>query len=366
MARFGIDATSVSTEGKGEARTQRKAVEALAGGGHEIVAFVACEEARELLTAGGAECVLVRARPALAWEQLGIPSAFARHRLDAFLTTTERPPARGPRRVVVWFFELPVHRIEQNRLHGAGLYQRASDLVTRSLWKRGLRHTARILTGSRATADELVRVLPEVAGRVRIAYPGLDEQFAPGPGADGGPYVFHLGSSDPRDNTETAVAAFALARARIAAPVRLVVAGGLGERRAAIEREAERLELGAALELRGRVSDEELRDLYRGAAAYLDASLFEGFGYQVLEAMACGAPVVASKATSIPEIVGEAGLLCDPTSAEELADALARVLADDALADDLRRRGLERAAEFRWERTAGALSEALEEAAGAA
>jgi glycosyltransferase involved in cell wall biosynthesis len=117
----------------------------------------------------------------------------------------------------------------------------------------------------------------------------------------------------------------------------------------------------ARAEYTGRVSDDELVRLYRGASAYVDASLFEGFGYQALEAMACGAPVVGSDATSVPEVVGDAGLLVDPRNPEALAEALVRVLSDAALAEELRRRGLERAREFTWERTADAFAELFEE-----
>jgi len=106
-------------------------------------------------------------------------------------------------------------------------------------------------------------------------------------------------------------------------------------------------------------SDEELVALYRGAAAYVDATLYEGFGFQPLEAMACGAPVVASSSTSIPEVVGDAAVLVDPRNAGALADALARVLEEDGLAADLRRRGLERAREFTWDRTVDALLELI-------
>ena len=98
----------------------------------------------------------------------------------------------------------------------------------------------------------------------------------------------------------------------------------------------------------GRVSDEELVALYRGALAFVDVPLYEGFGYQVLEAMACGAPVVASSTTSIPEVVGDAGLLCDPLDADAIAAALRRVLDDPG---DMRERGLAQAARFTWEKT---------------
>lgn len=342
MARLGIDATSVVPEGKGIARVQRRTVEALAAlGRHELVVFARHPE--ELSRA-----VRVADCPALRWEQLGLPRAFREHRLEALLTWTERLPVRGGGHYVVWLFEPPTHRIRQNRLAGAGAYQRASDVVTRALWKRSIRRAALVLTGSNATRDEI----RDVAPRARTLYPGLDAAFSPGPGGGQSRYVLHIASSDPRDDTETALAAFAEARRRLGSDVGLLVAGG---------RQVE----GEGVVSLGRVSDAELVELYRGAAAYLDCSLYEGFGYQVLEAMACGAPVVATRVTSIPEIVGEAGLLCEPRSPRDLADALVRVLADEALAADLRRRGGERAAQFSWERTARDLADAVDEVVAA-
>jgi glycosyltransferase involved in cell wall biosynthesis len=100
------------------------------------------------------------------------------------------------------------------------------------------------------------------------------------------------------------------------------------------------------------VDEETLVALYNLAAALVFPSFYEGFGLPVLEAMACGTPVVAANAASLPEVVGDAGLLVDPHSPEALADAIARVLDDRALAADLRVRGLERAQQFTWERTA--------------
>jgi glycosyltransferase involved in cell wall biosynthesis len=322
---IGIDATAVSPEGKGISRVMRGAAEALAGRGADVVALVRPGVRVE------ARSEPVRLRPAVLWEQVGL--ARAARRFDAVLTPTERLPVVPGGRFVVWLYETPTRRLAAGR----GAYQRGSDLVTRALWKRSLRRAASVAAGSEATARELEEALPGL--RVRVIYPGLDPEFSPGAGPDEAPYVFHLGSSDPRDNSETVLRAVALARARTRTPVRLVVGGA-----------APRVDADA--EYTGRVSDDELVTLYRGAAAYVDASLYEGFGYQALEAMACGAPFVGSNATSIPEVVGDAGLLADPRDAEALADALLRVLSNPGLADELRRRGLERAREFTWERTA--------------
>jgi glycosyltransferase involved in cell wall biosynthesis len=320
---IGIDATAVSPAGKGISRVMRGVTEALARREVGVVALV-----REGVPIA-ARSEPVRARPAVLWEQVGL--ARAARRFDAVLTPTERLPVVPGGRFVVWLYETPARRLADAR----GAYQRGSDLVTRALWKRSLRRAAEVVAGSAATARELEEALPGL--RVRVIYPGLDPGFSPGEGPGREPYVFHLGSSDPRDNTETVLRAVAIARRRL--PIRLVVGGA-----------APRLEVD--VEYTGRVSDEELVTLYRGAAAYVDASLYEGFGYQALEAMACGAPFVGSNTTSIPEVVGEAGLLADPRDAEALAAALVRVLEEPGLAEELRRRGLERARAFTWERTA--------------
>ncbi|MDX6448542.1 MAG: hypothetical protein QOD08_1005 [Gaiellaceae bacterium] len=336
MARLAIDATAIVPQAKGIGRVARGTVEALAARGADVVALV------QPGTAVQAPSSVVRARPAVLWEQLGLRRAATKH--DAVLTFTERLPIGARGRFVVWLYELPSRRIDQNR--GAGAYQRGSDLVTRALWKRSLRRAWRVAAGSEATAQELRAALPGTD--VQVVYPGLDERFSPGEGRGGDRYVLHLGSNDPRDNTATVVRAFAAAREQAPGPLRLLVAGGASEPAA------------DGVEFLGRVSDEELVALYRGAGAYVDATLYEGFGYQPLEAMACGAPVVASNATSSPEVVGDAALLVDPLDADALAAALVRVLEEPALAEDLRQKGFERARAFTWERTAGALLDLIE------
>lgn len=334
--RLAVDATAVAPAAKGIGRAAKGTVEALAAGGVDVTALVRPGVALAAPTEA------VRARPALFWEQVGL--ARAARRFDAVLTFTERLPLVPGGRFVVWLYELPARRIDANR--GAGLYQRGSDLLTRALWKRSLRRAWRVAAGSETTARELRAALPDVD--VRVVYPGLDERFSPGEGRGGDRYVLHLGSADPRDNTATVLRAFRAVRHRISEPLRLLVAGGATG------------DSTDGVEFLGRVSDDELVALYRGAAAYLDAAVYEGFGYQPLEAMACGAPVVASNATSSPEVAGDAALLVDPLDAEALAAALVRVLEEPALVEDLRRKGFERARGFTWERTADALVELIE------
>ena len=321
----------ISPAGKGHARSERHAVEALAARHeHELVVFV-----REPTEIDGVEIVEVEPRLTIDWELRGLPAAAKRHRLDAFVTLSDRLPLAGGPPMLVWLFESPMHRIRANRESHAPLWHRSSDVLTASLWKRSLRRAAHVAFGSHATEREVLIDVPLAS--TSVVYPGVPPGFS----ADGEAkdrYVLHLGSNDPRDNTARAVEACRRAG------VRLVVVGGWS---------------GDGAEALGRVSDVELADLYRRAACFLDPTLYEGFGYGVLEAMASGTPVVASSATSIPEVVGDAGLLCDPRDVGALALAVGRVLDEPGLGNDLRARGLERAATFTWERTADGLSAAI-------
>ncbi len=342
LARIGVDGLMISPFGKGIARSQLHAVEALAARGeHELVVFVREPGASDLLAGNEVKVVPVTERLTIEWELHGMPRAARRHGLDAFLTLSERLPLAGGPPVVVWLFESPLHRIRTNRERHAPLWFRSSDILTQLLWKRSLERSAHVAMGSRATEREVLALIPSLGDRTSVVYPGVPPCFGPGPASTrrSEPYLLHLGSDDPRDNTEVAIEA---AR-RVG--VRLVVAGNATPR-------------GEA-EYVGRVTDEELASLYRGAVALIDPTLYEGFGYGVLEAMACGTAVVASNVTSIPEVVGDAALLCDPTDIDGFAAALERLLERPGLAAALRERAAVRAARFTWAATADGLARAL-------
>jgi len=332
MARVGFDGLMISPDGKGHARSELHAVEALsARGEHQLVVFV-----REPVEIDGVEVVRVDPRLTIDWELRGLEAAAKRHRLDGFVTLSERLPLAGDVPIVVWLFESPVHRIRANRESRAPLWNRGSDIVTAALWKRSLRRAAHVAFGSVATRDEVQAELSLPS--TSVVYPGVPPGFSPGPSTDRGTYVLHLGSNDPRDGTAIAVEACARAG------VRLLVVGGWR---------------GSGAESLGRVSDAELLDLYRGSLAFLDPTRYEGFGYGVLEAMASGTPVIASNVTSIPEVVGDAALLCDPRSVESFAAAVGRVVEDPDLRAGMTVRGLARAALFSWEKTGEGLAAAI-------
>ena len=228
----------------------------------------------------------------------------------------------------------------------------------------GLRASAevadRIIAVSRSTKDDIVRHLAVDPERVAVVPEGVDPSCRPLPRAEVeaalaplglvyGGYLLFLGTVEPRKNIGRLLDAVMKAGADVG-PLVLAGADGWGndELRPRI----------AELARRGRVRPlgyvpEALRPtLLGGARAFLYPSLYEGFGLPPLEAMACGTPVVTSDVSSLPEVVGDAALLIDPLDVDGLAGAIRRLWDDEALRRDLRARGLARAQEFTWERTA--------------
>ncbi|MBV9169166.1 MAG: glycosyltransferase family 4 protein [Chloroflexi bacterium] len=165
------------------------------------------------------------------------------------------------------------------------------------------------------------------------------------------PYILSVGSQQARKNLPTVVEAFARLHERHP-ETRLAIVGPSLWRYEGLREQLSRLRLQDAVVRLGSVPDPDLAALYAGASVFVLASLFEGFGLPVLEAMACGTPVVCSNTTSLPEVAGNAALLINPNDAQSLCDAIESVMCDSKLADLLRHRGRQRASEFSWESTA--------------
>jgi len=168
-------------------------------------------------------------------------------------------------------------------------------------------------------------------------------------------YLLYLGGFDQRKNVYTVLRAFALLSNK-QRQAKLVIAGKLPGRDSPLFPDprhlVRELELEESVIFTGWVAEEDKPALLSGAAAFVFPSLYEGFGLPALEAMACGIPVVASNRSSLPEVVGEGGILVEPTDVEALAEAMEVLLADDALRAELRQRALAQAAKFSWKQTA--------------
>ena len=236
-----------------------------------------------------------------------------------------------------------------------------------ALVSRTARSARLVVTDSEASRRDIIVNLKIPAERVRVVYLAADERFTPTPAPEdvnvrmryGLParYVLYLGGFDVRKNVATVLAACRRAAPAIGEGCPLVIAGRLptedtpftpNPRRLAQEYEMdERL-----VHFTGFVDDADKPALYRGAVAFVFPSRYEGFGLPPLEALACGTPVVGSNASSIPEVVGNAGVLRPPDDAEGMAEALAQLATNADFRAELSRRALAQATRFSWERTA--------------
>lgn len=165
------------------------------------------------------------------------------------------------------------------------------------------------------------------------------------------PYLLFVGSLQVRKNLPRLLNAYALVRQRIQTP-HLVLVGARIWRSHPIARTVAALNLEPYLQFTDFIPDEALPALYSAATLFLFPSLYEGFGFPVLEAMACGTPVVTSNLTSLPEVAGNAAFMVNPYDVSDIADAIQTVLTCPEVAAALRYRGLVQAARFSWERTA--------------
>lgn len=303
---------------------------------------------------GAGERVVLRAYPTafyapavqLAWLRLLLRGEV---RADVYFFPHYDAPLLLPPRSVVTVQDLIHFRVPEafpaTKRAAAGL-----------LLRRVASRARRILVSSSSTRTDLVERLPRSASRIEVIPLGVGGAMPDPLPADSGclpkvPFLLCVGNRKRHKNLRAAVETLALLREALP-DLRLVVAGRSFPEWQAVVRRARELGVGDRLEEREGASDAELGALYRGAEALLFPSYYEGFGLPLLEAMAAGCPVIASRRASIPEVVGEAALLVHPDDHRAMADAVLRLHRDPALRSELIRRGRDRAAQLPWERTA--------------
>lgn len=255
-------------------------------------------------------------------------------------------------------YVLTIHDMGMETLRHA--HPLAKRMYTKRLVPRIARKARLIITNSEYSKWEIVRYLGISEDRIRVTPLAASPKFRPmRRERTDDPYFLYVGNLEPRKNLERLIEAFARLPRK---DHRLVIVGNRWYRGHAAEEKAKSLGLNGRVQFMGYVPRAELPALFNNATAFVYPSLLEGFGLPIVEAMACGAPVIASNNSSLREIAGEAAVLVDPRSVEQITEALARVAEDNALRDELSSKGLARAADFSWERTASRTLDVYREA----
>ncbi|MBC7247341.1 MAG: glycosyltransferase family 4 protein [Actinobacteria bacterium] len=225
------------------------------------------------------------------------------------------------------------------------------------------RRAGRVIAVSRNTARDVERLWKIPPERIAVVHEGVSPRYAPVRERERvrevlsrhgleGPYFLYLGGFDPRKNLHVMLLAFKRFLLAHSASHRMVMAGDRRGFEAYLDGLVQELGLEEEVVFTGFLPEEDLPALYSGADAFICVSLYEGFGLPLLEAMACGTPVLASRTSSLPEVVGDAGLLVDPADADGIAGGMLKLVEDTRYREELAERGLARAASFTWDRAA--------------
>ena len=302
-------------------------------------------------------------------EQFHVPWVLHRERPDVFHAPHYVMPPAVRCRSIVTIHDC-VHLMFPQYLpnRAASLYVKAS------MWSAA-RRSRKILTVSEASKRDIIRFLNIPAEKVVVVYNAIDERFGVAPSDEAitrvreryqldHRFVLYVGNIKPHKNLVRLVEAFDRLRARGFDDLTLLIIGDEISKLPALRRAVHSHKLHKHVRFLGYLPDDTLAILYRLADVFVFPSLYEGFGLPPLEAMACGAPVVTSNVSSLPEVTGDAAVLVDPYDTASIADGVAKVLSDPTLRDEMRVKGIARAREFSWERSVSRTREIYQEVAG--
>ncbi len=326
--------------------------------GNEALPEAARARVPENLTFARSRFPTHRAPVRIAWEQVVLPGAALRHRLDLLHCPVNVRPVLSPCPTVVTIHDLVFLRSPEN-LHPA----KRRYLSAMTGWSA--RHASHVITVSESTRRDVIELFGVPPRRVTTVHNGVGEQFRPASASEReafkaeqgitGRVVLYVGTLEPRKNLPMLIRAFAeLVKDPSLQDVKLYIGGSKGWYYNEIFATAERLGLtkSGRVTFLGRVPDEQLPLWYNVATVVAYPSLYEGFGLPALEAMSCGTPVLASNTSALPEVVGDAGLLLDPSDEGAWLDGMKQVLSDEQLRDELAVKAREQASRFSWDRSA--------------
>jgi glycosyltransferase involved in cell wall biosynthesis len=310
-------------------------------GNHEYTVFVNGQDVIERLAARHPQITYVpvpwpEAQPAsrIAWEQFTLPSLIRQKHIDVLHSPANVLPELLPRNSagVVTLHDLAFLRFPQ-------VLTRTKRLYHRTFTVRSLQRATMIISISESTKQDAVELAGIPAGRLQTVYASIDEHFSSMAGEEeinafrqkrglSQDFLLYLGTLEPRKNITTLIQAYAHLRRAYARTEKLILAGGKGWLYEAIYEKIAQLGLKGEVIFPGFVAESEKKLWYSAASAFVYPSLYEGFGLPVVEALACGTPVVTSNVSSLPEAGSDIALSVEPYSVEAMAEALYKALTD--------------------------------------
>ncbi len=367
MAIIGLDATYLSVYGKGISRYQHNLIKGLAKIDKKNDYYVFLNRRNilpELPQKENFHYIRIPIPKRIIWDQFQLSIIVRKYKLDVYHSLLDTLPLVSKGKFVLSLFEIPDYRIElESQIGPVSLYAGISYGYNKFLFQPSLRKAKIIIVSSHSTKKDLMERYNVDEKKIQVLYPAADECFRAASderdalntrrkyNAEAG-YLLHISSSDPRDNTPTVISAYKKTLSELKFPKKLIIGGNVGLKKEGLEKLITELNLKNNVIFTGHLSEEELVALYQAADLFIDPSLYEGFGFQVIEAMSCGIPVVTSNVTSLPEIVGDTGILVSPTDIDSLVSALVRVSTDSELHNSMCQKSLERAKFFSWEKAA--------------
>ncbi|HEX8350010.1 MAG TPA: glycosyltransferase family 1 protein [Hymenobacter sp.] len=302
----------------------------------------------------------------VAWFEGAVAQALRRLRPDAFLSLDGFTTLRTTVPRVTVMHDLAFEHFPQD----VGFLQRK---YYHYFAPRFARASARVVAVSEATKQDLIQTYQLPATKIRVVYNAADAQFKPQPEAvqlavrqqfsSGQPYFLFVGALQPRKNLVNLLRAFDQFKTRTNDDTQLLIVGRKAWKAGPIFDVYQQMQYRDAVQLTGRVSDADLVGLYAGALATTYVPYFEGFGIPIIEAQACGSPVITSNCSSLPEVAGDAALLVDPFTVDSIAGALTKMHSAPALRQELITKGFQNTERFSWDQSAEKLWQIVAEAA---
>lgn len=299
------------------------------------------------------------------WTHLRLAKELRRRTPDVFFTPAHVIPFVFRGRSVATVHDLGYHYFPE-------AYTRRQLAYLKLSTRSNCRLSRKIISDSEATKADLIKFYDVDPRKIDVIYPGIDPQLKPVTDANEleaaqkrynvtAPYLLFISTLQPRKNLVRLIQAYAAADL----PHELVLAGSQGWRSGPIFDEINRLDLSIRQRVRltGFVEDADKAALISGATVLLYPSLYEGFGFPLLEGQTCGTPVIAANTSSLPEIAGGAALLVDPEDSTAIADSMRLIVEDSEMRHDLRNKGYENVKRFTWEKAAAQVLKTLEQAA---